>query len=142
MDEPLFYIVDNDLISIFDIKIRLHQSKYKLRSKSFDNTSAAFKMLASDYRHIDDVPDIILINFDLDGIDGLSFLRNLEKNGLLSDKTQVYILSIYGGPEHIKKLDEYRHVIGWITKPLSNQHIDKIFSNYLNKGNQNQLQAM
>ncbi|HEA20651.1 hypothetical protein LCGC14_2001260 [marine sediment metagenome] len=142
MDEPLLYIIDDDLISIFDIKIRLHQSSYKHRTKSFDNTSAAFNMLASDYRHIDGVPDIIMVNFDLEGMDGLAFLINLEKNGLLSDKTHVYIFSIYGVPEHMKKADGHRLIKGWFTKPISNRDIENIFSNYFNQGNSGQLRAM
>ncbi|MGB7396148.1 MAG: hypothetical protein WA913_17330, partial [Pricia sp.] len=48
---PLIYIIDNELISAFDIKIRIYQSELPCRIKSFEDTDSAFKMLCSNYGH-------------------------------------------------------------------------------------------
>ena len=142
MNNPLLYIIDDDLISIFDIKIRLHQSPYEHRTKCFDRTDAAFEMLADDYRHIDGIPDILLVSFDLENMDGLKFLKRLNDNGLISSRTHIYVFSEYGVPDRIKKADVGQLIKGYFTKPLSNRDIGRIFKNYINRDKVGQLRAI
>ena len=142
MENPLLYIVDNDLISIFDIKIRLHQSSYEHRTKCFENTNAAFEMLAVDYRHIDGIPDVIMVNFDLAEMDGLAFINRLEQNGLLSEKTHIYIFSSLGITEKMKRVAQHKLIKGWFTKPVSGKDIKTIFNNLSDREAQQHLRAI
>ncbi|WP_373518733.1 hypothetical protein [Pricia sp.] len=75
MKEPLIYLVDNDLISKFQIEIRIRQSKRPCRIISFGDALSAMGMLDSNFGHEQGLPDIIIANFDLPGMDGLSFLK-------------------------------------------------------------------
>lgn len=142
MDRPLIYIIDNDLISIFDIKIRLHQSSFPSITKCFQDTDSAFAMLSSDYRHIDGIPDIMLVSFDLPGMDGLKFLERLKVNGIILNRTHIYLFSSYGVPHHIKNSDWDRQIKGYFIKPLNGADMSRIFAELGAKGDMESSRAM
>lgn len=133
MKIPLIYIVDNDLISTFDIKVRLHQSKRPCKVTCFEDIESAYEMLGANYIQEDELPDIILISFDMPDMDGEAFVERLENSRLINENVDVYIFASYGIPDICRSLDERNIVNGYFKKPLSNQDIKDVFANFQDK---------
>ena len=141
MEVPLLYIIDNDLISAFDIKIRIHQSKFPCRVQGFEEAEKALVIFESTFSSSDERPDIILISFDLPDMDGPRFLEQLKNYGVDFEFTDVYVFSAYGISEKQQRMTELKDVRGIFTKPLSRKEIRDIFHAYQTKTNGGQISA-
>lgn len=130
MKAPLIYIVDNDLISKFEIEIRLRQAQRPCKIVSFGDTDSTFEMLRSNFGHEQGLPDIIIVNFNLSGMDGLSFLKAVESNALITDKTAMYIFSTFKISVERKKYEEVTQIKGFFRKPPTKNDIQKIFEDF------------
>lgn len=130
MKEPLICLVDNDLISKFQIEIRIRQFKRPCKIISFGDTLSAFGMLDSNFGHEKGMPDIIIVNFDLPDMDGLSFLRALGDNDLVTEKTALYVFSNSRISSERKDGEGLGQVKGFFVKPPSREDIQKIFDNF------------
>lgn len=126
MATPVVYIVDNDLISAFDIKIRIHQSGMPCRVRSFDDAETALERLRTEFESGDGWPDVLLISFDLPRMDGPALLDGLESNGMDFEHTDVYVFSAFGLSADQKNACGER-IKGFFTKPLSMAEIREIF---------------
>lgn len=130
MKTPLIFIVDNDLISNFEIKIRLRQSQRPCKIVCFGDTDSAFEMLVSNFGHEQALPDIMIVNFNLAGLDGLSFLKAVESNALITDRTALYVYSTFNISNERIKFEQVTQIKGYFTKPPSKKDIQKIFEDY------------
>lgn len=141
MKPPMIYVIENDLISVFHTKIKLHQSNLPCKIKVFDSVVTASEMLKSNYKHVDGPPDIMLVNFDLPGLNGISFLENLEENGLLSQNILLYIFSSYVVPDEKQNYEGSHRIEAYFTKPLTRENILAIFNRYEEKAKERQISA-
>lgn len=130
MKAPLIYLVDNDLISKFEIEIRIRQSNRPFNIISFSDALSAFDMLGSDFVNDRGVPDVIIANLDLPGMDGLSFLKAVEENGLIAERAALYIFSAFRISDERKSFTEPAHIKGFFVKPPSKKDIQKIFDDF------------
>lgn len=135
MKEPLIYLVDNDLISKFKIEIRIRQSNRPFNIISFLDALSAFDMLGSDFGHDRGVPDVIIANFDLPGMDGLSFLKAVEENDLVTERAALYIFSASRISDERKNYTELAQIKGFFVKPPSRIDIQKIFDDFDHREN-------
>ena len=66
------------------------------------------------------MPEIIFLDLNMPGMDGFAFLDALKaRNGSLSDKLKVVILSSSIDVKDISRSKEYKTVINFISKPLT-----------------------
>ncbi|KKM96899.1 hypothetical protein LCGC14_1173400, partial [marine sediment metagenome] len=117
MKEPLIYLVDSDLISKFQIEIRIRQSKRPCKIISFGDTDSAMGMLSSDFGDGPGVPDIIIANFDLPGMDGLSFLRAVGDSERITERTALYIFSDFRISGERKSYEGLAQIRGFFVRP-------------------------
>lgn len=71
-------------------------------------------------------PELILLDINMPIMNGFGFLE--EYANLLSDKTKdidIYMLSSSVDPNDIRKSEEFSFVKGFISKPLSLEHLSK-----------------
>lgn len=74
-------------------------------------------MLDSNFGHGQGMPDIIIANFDLPGMDGLSFLKALGDSGLITEKTALYVFSHFRISSERKDGEGLEQVKGFFVKP-------------------------
>lgn len=130
MKEPVIYLVDKYLISKFEIEIRIRQSKRPCKIIGFTDALSAFDMLGSGFGHEWGLPDIIIANFNLPGIDGLTFLKAVEENDLITERTALYIFSDFRISDERKNYGELAQIKGFFVKPPSRSDIQKIFEDF------------
>lgn len=71
-------------------------------------------------------PDLILLDINMPIMNGFGFLQ--EYSTLLADKANeinIFMLSSSVDPNDIRKSEEYNFVKGFISKPLSLDHLSK-----------------
>ncbi len=73
----------------------------------------------------DDLPDIILLDINMPGMDGFEFLTKMSENGL-SDKVQVIMYSSSTYNDDKKRAKSYSNVIGYMEKPFSPEQYGEI----------------
>lgn len=106
MKIPLLYFVDNYPISKFNIEIRIRQSKRPCKIVSFENGISVLDMLGSNCEHDRGLPQIMIANLDLPGMDEPSFLRIAEegyeaqrcenvRQNIQMHVYQLYMIGIY-----------------------------------------------
>jgi CheY-like chemotaxis protein len=72
-------------------------------------------------------PEVILLDLNMPGMDGFTFLQNFSHYPRkLTDKCCIYILSSSSDPKDIHKAKRNRFVKEYFVKPLSNDKIEKI----------------
>jgi len=130
LKEPLIYLVDDDLISKFQIEIMILQSERACKIVSFGDTLAAMRMLDSNFGYEQGLPDIIIANFDLPGMDGISFLKALEDNDLIAKKTALYIFSDFRISGERKSDEGLPQIKGFFVRPPTREDIRKIFEDF------------
>lgn len=87
-------------------------------------------MLSSDFGDGPGVPDIIIANFDLPGMDGISFLKALEDNGLIPKRTALYIFSDFRITVERKGYEGLERIKGFFVRPPTREDIRKIFEDF------------
>ncbi len=97
---------------------------------SFGDIDLMLGKLLANFERRERLPDILLVNFDLPGMDGLSFLKALESNALINEKTALYIFSTYKIPTERKEYAGVEQIKGFFKKPPSKKNILKIFEDF------------
>jgi len=122
--------VDNDLISKFQIEIRIRQSKRPCKIISFGDTLSAMGMLDPNSGHGQGLPDIIIANFDLPGMDGLSFLKAVGDSDRITERTALYIFSDFRISSERKSYEGLAQIRGFFVRPPTREDIRKIFEDF------------
>lgn len=104
----LFVDDDKFLLDMYALKF----SKNGYDVKTADNAEAALRLLKSGF-----VPDIMLVDIVMPGMDGLEFVSVCEKEGL-SKHSVVIMLTNQGNPEDIAKAKS-SDVDGYIVKAMT-----------------------
>ena len=101
--QPNIFIVEDDVMYLELIRHKLNEVKYT-RVKVFTN--------AKDFlRALDETPDIVIVDYNLDSINGLTLLQKIKEH---NPKTQVIFLSGQENPDvalNTLKYDAYDYII-------------------------------
>lgn len=127
-------IIDDDRVHLFTIQKLLLLSQKGVQLKSYRDGRQAFNYLQESADNEDKLPDIILLDLNMPGWDGWKFL--LEYGKLLHrfpKKIKLYIVSSSSHPEDVDKAFRNTNVSDYITKPLSIDTLNRIFSQNLVK---------
>ncbi len=99
--------IDDDKFLLDMYALKFQKAGYEV--KNTDSTEGALKMLHDGY-----VPDIILCDIVMPGMDGLEFVATLRKEKLVSSAV-IIMLTNQGAPEDISRSNKL-NVDGYIVK--------------------------
>lgn len=77
----------------------------------------------------DDLPHITILDLNMPGMDGFSFLEVNQKAAIL--EKNIVVLSSSKRPDDIQKCKEFNSVVDYITKPLDQQSITTMINSLL-----------
>ena len=71
-------------------------------------------------------PDVILLDINMPGMDGFEFLDEFDKLNKCSDHTKIFMLTSSSRDEDRVNVLSHKSVIGYLSKPLTVEHIEEI----------------
>lgn len=124
--KPVVYLIDDNLVSQFAIKIVMEQSKTPSKVSCFDNAKEGLIALKKSIATQEDIPRIILLDLNMPVMNGWDFLDELEKLGTITDSIEIFIISSFTNTQDRNKAQNHPFVKGYFEKPLSKANIDTI----------------
>lgn len=126
MKGPIVWIIDDDLISRFATTYKLERTSENCHvighTSAFDGLGSLEGCLHGNGR----LPDILLLDLDMPGMDGWCFLRELEKMDGTAKEIHVYILSAFTSSKDRDRARENTLIKGFFDKPLSAANVEHI----------------
>ena len=121
-------IVDDDNIFQFTTKIKIEKAKLA-KEVLFFNDGDEILSYINEHDAID-LPEIILLDINMPSVDGWDFL-DLYKDVADNKKAaiEIYMISSSINPDDVRRAEQSQFVIDYITKPIRDIDIDKIFHN-------------
>ena len=116
---PTIFLVDDQKITNFINKKLIENSKIKGKIFDFINPLKALKKISQLQ------PSHILLDLNMPQINGWEFLEEMKKNNL---KSKVIIVTSSDSPLDRERAKDFEQVVGYNTKPLSEEKIKKIFN--------------
>jgi len=128
MDNDLkFILVDDDdltnLIHDMTLKDALGE---KVLVETFEKPEEALEFIQNTYTENSD-PTILFLDINMPGINGWEFLERYEKfSPAVKSRINIYILSSSVDPRDVRRAEENKNVLGFLSKPLSAENISSI----------------
>jgi len=128
MDNDLkFILVDDDdltnLIHDMTLKDALGE---KVLVETFEKPEEALEFIQNTYTENSD-PTILFLDINMPGINGWEFLERYEKfSAAVKSQLNIYILSSSVDPRDVRRAEENKNVLGFLSKPLSAENISSI----------------
>lgn len=116
-------IVDDDEIVLLVQRKILHRCGITNDPVSFNKAGAAIEYLKEQKKG----EFLILLDINMPGMNGWQFLQELEELNLTAE---VYVIMVTSSIDNYDKEEatNYKNVIGFIEKPITNQNCSKIKS--------------
>lgn len=123
-------IIDDDLVSQFATRYRIEQSGIECRISNYDSAEKFLEIVLSEKKHVLEVPDILLLDLIMTGMNGWELLEEVERILGADFKTEVYILSAFNNSKDRKLAKNHPRIQGYFDKPLSKDNVDRIFESW------------
>ncbi len=119
-------IVYDDAIFQFTTKIKFEKLGLVDDVMIFNDGEEAIQFIQSGNK--EDMPEILLLDINMPIVDGWDFLELFEK--VPKEKQQmmeILMLSSSINPDDVKRAEANAYVVDYITKPISDADVKKIF---------------
>jgi CheY-like chemotaxis protein len=119
-------IIDDDEIFQFTTKIKFEKLGLVEDVMIFNDGEEAIQFIQSGNK--EDMPEILLLDINMPIVDGWDFLELFEK--VPKEKKQmmeILMLSSSINPDDVKRAEANAYVVDYITKPISDADVKKIF---------------
>ena len=121
-------IVEDDMVSQFATRYCLNQfskDEFEITAhESAENALDAFMLLLEQGMAL---PDIIFLDLTMGGMDGWTFLDNLQVLCDGNKPPEVYILSAFSNVADRQRAKEHELIAGYFDKPLTKANLTKVF---------------
>ncbi len=120
-------IVDDDNIFQFTTKIKIEKLLLAKEVLVFNDGEEIFNYLKE--TDLADLPSIILLDINMPLVDGWDFLELYKSVNEEKQKgIEIYMLSSSINPVDVEKAEVNEYVKDYITKPIRDQDLSKIFN--------------
>ncbi len=124
-------IVDDDPMSSFYIKRLAELGEVANIITIYNNAQGALDYLLKYKKSDQNLPDIILLDIYMPGIDGWGFLQEFKKfKDSLEKKIEIYIISSSTHPQDISKAKAIPEVKDYFQKPVTMELLKEITEKY------------
>ena len=124
-------IVDDDPMSSFYIKRLAELGEVANIITIYNNAQGALDYLVNYKKSDQNLPDIILLDIYMPGIDGWGFLQEFKKfKDSLEKKIEIYIISSSTHPQDISKAKAIPEVKDYFQKPVTMELLKEITEKY------------
>lgn len=129
-------IIDDDPICVYGTKVLLNRNSFFGSDiLVYEDGYEALVNLTSLSKTEEGFPDVIFLDLNMPVMDGWGFLDKFIKLPM-KKKPHIFVVSSYFGPKEVKKGKSYGVIDDFISKPLEESKLAKIFENIMaNSGN-------
>lgn len=121
----LAYIIDDDEIIIYLTDKILKKVEFCDRVEKFTDAQKALDRLMFALKTGENIPEVILFDLNMPNMDGWAFMDEFIKIPF-KKKIPAFIFTSSIDPADMQKSYTYKEIRGFITKPLTNNKLDKI----------------
>jgi len=126
-------VVDDDEIYQFIIKREIESTKMVKRISLINDGDEAIQYLEKNIQQKNELPDIILLDINMNKMDGWDFLhlyKSFKPN--LAKLPSIYLVSSSINERDDIKAKEYEDLLDYLIKPVKKERLINIFTKYLN----------
>ncbi|MEJ1223874.1 response regulator [Sediminicola sp. 1XM1-17] len=132
-------IIDDDPIFVYGTKVLLNYNRsFGDNIIVFENGKEALSNLSSLLKSNEKFPEVIFLDLNMPLMDGWEFLDEFSKLSL-GKKTKVFIVSSSINPKDIQESKKYDLVANFISKPLTDERLKEVLTEFSSKSNSNKL---
>jgi len=130
MKKKSIWIVDDDAIFKIIIKKLIQKSEKFDNVETFSNGQEASQALKNVLDSNEKLPDIILLDIEMPIMDGWGFMTELNflKSNEIAKPLSIFISSSSIAIEDKQKAKKYPNILGYLTKPITLDDLNKIAS--------------
>ena len=128
MEKRIVWTIDDDMVSQFATNYRIYQSFKNCQVICHSGPLEGLAFLRECQYKNRRLPDILLLDLVMPGMDGWSFLMELKKMGGPAKKIEVYLLSAFDSPNDRSIAKRHPMIKGFFNKPLTRANVDWIYS--------------
>lgn len=121
------WVIDDDMVSQFAIRYRIQQSIPNCEIIEFYSVEEALFALHKCSETKTGLPDKILLDLVLPGMDGWSFLEAVGRIPLWSGAVDIYVVSAFANSKDRIFAKENPLVKGHFSKPINSGCVEKMF---------------
>ena len=127
----LAYIIDDDEITIYLADNIMKKVDFCEKVEKFTNGMDAINRLKFALELNENVPDVILFDLNMPGMDGWEFIEEYKKlNTNRSNPAQIVMLTTSPNPDDEQKAKQINEVIAFKRKPLAQSVIVDILKEH------------
>ncbi|MEZ4810139.1 MAG: response regulator [Allomuricauda sp.] len=121
-------IIDDDLVSQFATRYCIQQSHVDFDIITCSSGEEGLSVCLDWLENNKKLPDIIFLDLVMDGMDGWTFLENMQNLFKEQELPKVYVLSAFANSKDRTIAKEHKMISGYVDKPLSRNFLDKILN--------------
>ncbi len=119
----LAYVIDDDDVIIYLTGKLIEKEAFCERTRTYTDAASALNDLKVAIAEKREIPDVILFDLNMPGMDGWMFIEEFKQLGT-NIPTFIFTSSI--DPMDKQKSFRHREIRDFITKPLTKQSLNKI----------------
>ena len=127
-------IIDDDLVSQFATRYCIQQSQGEFEIITCSSGEEGLSVFMDLLESTGKLPDIVFLDLVMDGMDGWTFLENLQNLFKGQALPEIYVLSAFVNSKDRAIAKEHKLISGYIDKPLSRNFLDKILEQKTKEG--------